>query len=123
MSPRLSATDHRKLAGLEEARVKWTHVHSLVERVATMAAAQSEMVLMQQIGRAAAEVGRLLDDCGYSALADSASGIRMLVRRTNVTQMKIRTMRDAVAEVRAAIEQAERRLQAEQHKSQPDDQP
>jgi hypothetical protein len=112
--PRLSATAFRRLSGLEEARRKWDHVHALVEQVSTFAAAGSEMVLMQQIGRAATDVGRVLDDCGYGALADSAAGLKMQMRRTNLTQMKIRTMRDTVAEVRSALDQAVRQLRADQ---------
>ena len=113
--PRLSSTTMRKVEGLEEARRKWDHVRSLVERAAGQ---KADMALMKSIGRTARDVGRVLDECGYGSISQTIGELEMMVRRTTTNQAKIRNMRELVAAVRNGINQAERNLQKEALKAQ-----
>ncbi len=105
---KLSSSSMRKVEGLEEARRKWDHVRSLVMQAAGH---KADMALMKRIGRTAADVGRVLDESGYGALAQTVAQLGMIVRRTTTSQAKIGTMRELVAAVRMGIDQAERNLE------------
>lgn len=115
---KLSGTSLRKFEGLEEARRKWDHVRSLVEQAAGY---KADMALLKRIGRTVADVGRVLDGIGYGAMSQTVAELGMIVRRTTTTDAKIRTMRELVAAVRTAIDQAERNLEKEAYQAPPDD--
>jgi hypothetical protein len=113
MAAQLRGSALRKAEGLEEARRKWDHVRALVERVASGGGDQSSVALMNQIGRAAADVGRVLDEHGYGALAQSAAELGLVVQRAKLTPGKLRTMTEQVAGVRSSIDAAEAQLYKE----------
>jgi hypothetical protein len=95
-----------KQAALEEVKRKWDHVYALVKQ----AQARSDIALMRQIGRSAADVARVLTDSGYGGLAHSVAELEIMARRTKTNPAKMRTMVELVAGVRTLLDQAERRL-------------
>ena len=113
MAAKLSGSAARKAETLEEARRKWDRVRALVERVASGGAGESIVTLMKQIGRAATDVGRVLENNGYGALSQSAAELGLIAQRAKLSQGKVRTMREQVAGVRNAIDNAERLLHKE----------
>jgi hypothetical protein len=106
---KLSGSDARKAEALEEARRKWDHVRALVERVASGGGGDS-VTLMRHIGRAATDVARVLQNNGFGGLGQSAAELATVVQRAKLSQGKLRTMREQVAGVRGAIDNAERLL-------------
>ncbi len=113
MAAKLSGSAARQAEALEEARRKWDHVRALVERLAAGGAGESVVTLMKQVARAAADVGRVLENNGYGGLGQSAAELALVTQRAKLSQGKLRTMREQVAGVRSAIENAERLLHRE----------
>jgi hypothetical protein len=117
LSSTLSSSALRKLSGLEEARRKWDHVRAMVSQAASGPRGQPDLALMGRIGRAAADVGRVLADNGFGALSHSVAEINQVARRGGSPHAKIRTMREITAAVRTGIEQAERAVNAEERQA------
>jgi len=106
---KLSAKAQQKLDLLETARRKTDRLHSLVEQYA----ASGQDLFASQIARAATELGRALMAAGYGPMADYANQLGMGAKRGGATQSKYRALRDAVAQLRPAIERAEKSVHTE----------
>lgn len=109
MASKLSAKAQQQLDLLLTARRKTDRLHSLVEQYA----ATGQDMFASQIARAASELGRALMAAGYGPMADYANQLGMGAKRGGATQAKFRALRDAVAQLRPAIERAEKAAQAE----------
>ena len=106
MADKLSGKARAKLGALKEARRKWAHVHSLVERV--VSAKQGHHHLISQISRASQDVGQILADNGLLVLAEDANQLAALIKRGGSVERKFTKMRELVGAVRTGMEQAER---------------
>lgn len=104
MTGKLSAAAQQELDTIAVARRKLDRIHGLVEQYASGMKGQDQLAIM--IGRAALELGRLLQ--GFGTIADQANQLGMLARRGGTTQTKIRSMKDCVAGLRPALERAEK---------------
>jgi hypothetical protein len=112
---KLSAMAQIKLDVLTEGRRKLDRMHSLVEQYG--AARTGEDALMSALARASTDVGRLFMGHGYGAMADHANQIAMLAKRGVGKQLKLRTFREAVASVRAAMDHTEKMIIDEEKKA------
>jgi len=112
---KLSAMAQIKLDVLTETRRKYDHIHSLVEQYG--AANTGEDTLMRALSRAAADVGRVFMNNGYGIMADHSNQIAMLAKRGVGKQIKLRTFRESMASVRAAIDHAEKMIIDEEKKA------
>ena len=106
MASKPSAKAQQKLDAIAEARRKWDRVYSLIELAATQKTGQD--MYLQQIRRAAQDVGRVFLNNGMGPLADGANQMALLVRRGGTLQAKLRSMREQVGVVRGGIERAEK---------------
>jgi hypothetical protein len=107
---KLSAKAQQKLDLLEQARRKTDRLHNLVEQYAST----GQDLFASQISRTAMELGRVLMGVGYGAMADYANQLGMGAKRGGATQSKFRALRDAVAQLRPAIDRAEKAVHAEE---------
>ncbi len=114
MAKKLSAKAMKKLDTLAEAKRKWDRVHSLVEMAATQKTGQD--MYLNQIKRAAEDVGRVFMNGGYGPLAGSANDMALLVRRGGSLQSKLYAMRETVGTVFGGIERAEKAVMDEEAK-------
>ena len=112
---KLSAMAQLKLDALTEARRKFDRIHSLVEQYG--ATHTGDDALLRSLSRTAAEVGRLFMNNGYGVMADHANQIAMLAKRGVGKQLKMRTFREAIVSVRAAIEHTEKTIRDEERKA------
>ena len=112
---KLSAGAQLKIDVLTEARRKFDRIHSLVEQYG--ATGKGDDALLSPLTRAATDVGRLFMNNGYGIMADHANQIAMLAKRGVGKQLKLRTFRESVASVRAAIEHAEKMIVDEEKKA------
>ncbi|MDH3495514.1 MAG: hypothetical protein OER21_02010 [Gemmatimonadota bacterium] len=103
---KLSTQAQQELEVLTQARRKVDRLHSLVEQYAAMKKGQDAYAAL--IARAATELGRLLLLNGMGVMADSANQLAMLAKRGGATQGKIRGLREYVANLRPAVERAEK---------------
>ena len=109
MGSKISAKAQQKLDLLLTARRKTDRLHSLVEQYATT----GQDLFASQIARAATELARALMGAGYGPMADYANQLGMGAKRGGATQSKYRALRDAVAQLRPAIERAEKAVHTE----------
>ncbi len=109
MSGKISAKAQQKLDILIVARRKSERLHNLVEQY--VSTGQDHFAV--QITRTGAELGRALLSAGYGAMADYVSQLAMGAKRGGPTQAKFRALRDAVAQVRPAIDRAEKQVLVE----------
>lgn len=114
MGTKLSANAQQKLEVLAEARRKWDRAHSLVEQYGSMAT--GEDAFLSQIYRTATDVARIFMNHGYGVMADQANQLATLAKRGSSKQSKLRTMRELIASVKAAIEHAEKMVVQEDAK-------
>ena len=105
MAGKLSPKARMRLGVLEEARRKWDHVHSLVERL--VSAKEDHHHLKNQISRASLAVGRLLADNGLPVIAEDVDQIAGLIRQGGPIERKFTRMRELVGRVRTGMELAE----------------
>ena len=106
MADKLSAKALTRLGVLEEARRRWDHVYSLVERV--VSAKEGHEHLISQISRASQDVGRILAENGLVVIAENVDQIAALIRQGGPVERKFGRMRELVGTVRTGMEQAER---------------
>jgi len=104
MASKLSAKAQQALDLLLVARRKTERLHSLVEQYAST----GQDLYASQIARTAIELGRALMQAGYGPMADYANQLGMGAKRGGATQAKFRALRDAVAQLRPAIDRAEK---------------
>jgi hypothetical protein len=107
---KISAKAQQKLDLLLTARRKTERLHSLVEQYA----ATGQDLYASQIARTAIELGRALMGAGYGPMADYANQLGTGAKRGGATQGKFRALRDAVAQMRPAIDRAEKAVQTEE---------
>ena len=120
MAEKLSAKARVKLGALEEARRKWDHVHSLVEKLVsashrhqqsrskTSGGSQEVQNLKIQLSRASYDMVRMLTDRGLAVLGEDAGQIAALIRQGGPIERRFRRMRELVGMMSMAIEQAEK---------------
>ncbi|MSR05722.1 MAG: hypothetical protein EXR93_01425 [Gemmatimonadetes bacterium] len=77
-------------------------LHALIEQMAAAKVGQAE--LNGPISRTATDVQRLFMNAGYGVMADSANQIVMNAKRGGGVPMKIRTYRELVNSIKAAME-------------------
>jgi len=103
---KLSAKAQQSLDLLLEARRKTDRLHNLVEQYAST----GQDLFASQIARTAAELGRVLMGAGYGVMADYANQLGMGAKRGGATQGKFRALRESVAQLRPAIDRAEKSI-------------
>ena len=108
MGSKLSGAQLVKLECLDEARTKFDRVRKLVEMAAVNPKSQAD--LMRQCHRASTDVGRLLSNSGFGALASYANDVASAIKRPGMFQSKLGNMRDAVGKVYIAFDGARRDL-------------
>jgi hypothetical protein len=111
MGSKLSGTQIAKLDTLGEARRKFHRVRKLIEQAAVTPKAAGD--LMRQCQRTSSEVGRLLTNAGFGALAGYASDLAALIKRTSTVQSNLRPIREMVAQTYAGFDRAERAIEQE----------
>lgn len=109
MGSKLSAKAQQKLDLLVTARRKTDRLHNLVEQYAS----SGQDLFASQISRTAVELGRALMAAGYGVMADYANQLGTGAKRGGATQAKFRALRDAVAQLRPAIDRAEKSVHTE----------
>jgi hypothetical protein len=109
MGSHLSVKAQQALELLTVARRKTDRLHNLVEQYAST----GQDLYASQIARTATELGRALMGAGYGPMADYANQLGMGAKRGGATQAKYRALREAVAQLRPAIDRAEKAVYAE----------
>lgn len=107
MVHKLSAGAQQELEVIGQARRKLDRVYGLIEQFA-VAKGPGQDQMASMISRAALEMGRALLQQGLGVMADQANQLGMLARRGGGPNMKLRGMRDYVAQMRPALERAEK---------------
>ncbi|MDL5502895.1 MAG: hypothetical protein QSU88_06725, partial [Candidatus Methanoperedens sp.] len=105
---KLSAKAQLKIDVIQTARRKFERLHSLVEQYA--GAKKGEDAFMSPISHTATEVARIFMNNGWGIMADQSNQIGMLAKRGAGKQTKLRTFRELIASVRAAMEHAEKMI-------------
>ena len=111
---KLDSAGMMKLKTLEEAAVSLQKLHALVERMAIDVKAQrSTGVIPQQIKRLATPLqGQLKGQ--FSLLADQVAQVILVAGRGGSEQVRLRSLRELVAQLRTAVELAETKVR-DQH--------
>src|SRR5215218_5273172 len=104
-----------KMKTLEEALAQLQHVHGIVERMAIALKSKGGIGIMgQQVKRAAVPlVGQLKGQFGM--ISDQVAALVLVAGRGGSEQMKVRALRESVAQIRTSLELAQNRVK-EQHK-------
>ena len=114
MPSRLDGAGQAKLATLDDALTQLQHVHAIVERMAIAARAQADTrALKQQVARAASPLVGLLKP-QFGTISDQVAQVVLITSRGGTEQMKVRGLRELVAQVRMQIELMQARIK-EQH--------
>lgn len=102
--PRLDGAGQAKMTALTEALAQLQAVHAVVERMAMEVRNQKPLGTMsQQLRRVATPlVGQLKAQFGL--LADQVSGMILIATRGGGDQLKVRALREQVAQLRQALE-------------------
>lgn len=116
--PTLDGAGAAKLKTIEEALLGMQHLHALVERMASAVKNnQPSSFYGSQLKRAAAPlVGQLKGQFG--TIADQVSAMLLIATRGGSEQMKIRSLRENIGQIRQALEIAATKVK-EKH-TQPD---
>lgn len=111
---KLDSAGMMKVKTLEEAAVTLQKLHALVERMAIDVKAQrSTGVIPQQIKRLATPLqGQLKGQ--FSLLADQVAQVILVAGRGGSEQVRLRSLRELVAQLRTAVELAETKVR-DQH--------
>jgi hypothetical protein len=112
---KVSAGAQLKLDVLTTAHRKLDRIHALVEQYGAATAGEDQ--LLRMLSRAAAEAGRVFMGNGYGVMADHANQMAMLAKRGVPKPLKLRTFREAVASVRAAMDHTEKMIIEEEKKA------
>ena len=102
--PKLDGAGHAKMDTLDEASAQVQHIHGIVERMAmAMRNGQDTSPFGPQIRRAASPlVGKLKGQFGM--IADQVTALMLVATRGGGEQVKLRSMREAVAQIRIQLE-------------------
>lgn len=93
-----------KMETLEEANAQLQHLHAIVERMAIAVRSQQNTAAFgQQIRRAGAPLVGLLKG-QFGMIADQVSALLLIATRGGGDQTKLRSLREAVAQLRIQIE-------------------
>jgi hypothetical protein len=113
-SVKLDGAGAQKMKTLEEALVTLQTIHGMVERMAIEVKNQKGAgVIPQQIKRIATPLqGQLKAQFGL--IADQVSGMILAAGRGGGDQLKVRAMREFVAQIRTALEISQAKVK-EQH--------
>jgi hypothetical protein len=104
MAERLDGAGVAKLATLDDALTQLQRVYALVERMAAAARSHQDAGQMrQQIQRAASPLVGLLKP-QFGMIADQISQMILILTRGGGDQMKVRALREGVAQVRTQLE-------------------
>ena len=101
---KLDAAGEQKMKTLEEALHRLQHLHAIVERMAL--AAKSHLPTAQfghQLKREGTPLVGFLKG-QYGSLADNLAAILLVATRGGSEQMKVRALRDGVAQLRTQID-------------------
>lgn len=110
MADKMSAGAQQGLEVLVQARRKLDRLNLLVEQYSQARAGASQDGFGPMISRTALELGRLLLQNGMGPLADQANQLGMLARRGGGPVLKLRGMRDYVAQMRPGLDRAEKSI-------------
>lgn len=101
---KLDGAGTQKMRTLEEGLLILQSIHGMVERMGIEVKAQKSVgILPQQIKRIAAVLqGQLKGQFG--TIADQVSGMILIAGRGGSEQIKLRSLRECVAQLRTAIE-------------------
>ena len=104
--PKLDGAGIAKMTTLEDAFIQMQRVHALVEQMASMVKAQRGAgVLGMQVKRAASPlVGQLKGQFGM--ISDQVAALILVSTRGGSEQMKVRALREGVAQIRTQLELA-----------------
>ena len=105
---KLSAKAQLKLDMFMIARRKYDRIHSLVEQYAGLK--KGDEAMMGPLSRTATEVARMFMNNGYGIMADQTNQIGMLAKRAVPKPSRLRSFRELVASVRAAMDHAEKMI-------------
>jgi hypothetical protein len=110
MASKLSAGAQQELDVILQARRKLDRLNLLVEQFSQAKAGASQDGFGPMISRTALELGRMLLQNGMGVLADQANQLGMLARRGGGPNLKLRSMRDFVAQMRPGLDRAEKAI-------------
>lgn len=104
MAGRLDGAGIAKMTTLEEAVTHVQRIHAIVERMATAARSQQDTKThRQQIQRAAAPLIGLLKP-QFGMISDQVAQFTLITTRGGGDQMKVRALREIVAQLRTQLE-------------------
>ena len=101
---RLDGAGIAKMTTLEDAMLLLQRVHAIVERMATLARSQQDTgQCRQQIQRAASPLVTLLKP-QFGMISDQVAQFNLITTRGGGDQMKVRALREMVAQLRTQLE-------------------
>lgn len=104
MASQLDGPGQVKLATLDEALLQLQRLHAIVERYAMAVKTQGETGgFRQQLTRVATPLGGLLKP-QFGMIADVVTAFVLAASRGGSEQMKVRALREGVAQIRAQLE-------------------
>ncbi len=104
MASQLDGAGQTKLATLDEALLQLQRLHAIVERYAMAVKSLGETGgFRQQLMRAATPLGGLLKP-QFGVIADVVTAFALAASRGGSEQMKVRALREGVAQIRAQLE-------------------
>jgi hypothetical protein len=104
VASQLDGAGQTKLATLDEALLQLQRLHAIVERYAMAVKSQGETGgFRQQLMRAATPLGGLLKP-QFGVIADVVTACALAASRGGSEQMKVRALREGVAQIRAQLE-------------------
>jgi hypothetical protein len=104
VASQLDGAGQTKLATLDEALLQLQRLHAIVERYAMAVKSQGETGgFRQQLMRAATPLGGLLKP-QFGVIADVVTAFALAASRGGSEQMKVRALREGVAQIRAQLE-------------------
>lgn len=102
--PKLDGAGHAKMETLEAAGAAVQRIHGIVERMAIAIRSQQDTVQFgQQIRRTGAPLVGLLKG-QFGMIADQVSALLLIATRSGGDQVKLRSLRESVAQLRIQLE-------------------
>lgn len=109
-TPRLDGAGLAKLETLDEAVTLTQRLHTIVERMAqAQRMSQPLAAFRQQIQRAASPLGSLLK-AQFGPISDMVTTVVLISTRGGSDQQKVRSLREAVAQIKVQLEMADARV-------------
>jgi hypothetical protein len=114
MGTKMDGAGMAKMTTLEDALTHLQRLHAIVERMATAVRSQQDTGQhRQQLQRASAPLVTLLKP-QFGMISDQVVQVNLITNRGGGDQMKVRALREAVAQVRTQLEIAMTRVR-DQH--------